>query len=163
MSSVVWPHIVGARNTLPRSVLSSLKLGSFVAKKRQPSHLVLKKQVYGGCAEQLKTFNINISPPEQIWVEVDKESGIWFKQVVKHPIPCAASVDKKLFQPHPRLFRVACTVHRSWCWRPVFERLPVVPSAAIRRSQLHAPRAQQRTPTYSTYTGRENHPNVSCF
>eukprot|EP00752_Nemacystus_decipiens_P016296 g14573.t1 len=37
-------------------------------------------KVYGGSAEQLKTFDINISPPEQIWVEVDKESGVWFKQ-----------------------------------------------------------------------------------
>jgi len=33
-------------------------------------------QVYGGCAEQLKRYNINVSPPEQIWVEVDKKDGV---------------------------------------------------------------------------------------
>jgi len=39
------------------------------------------RQVYGGSAEQLRGYSVNISPPEQIWVEVDKENGIWFKQV----------------------------------------------------------------------------------
>ncbi|CAM9769918.1 unnamed protein product [Ectocarpus fasciculatus] len=37
-------------------------------------------KVYGGSADQLKGFSINIAPPEQIWVEVDKENGVWFKQ-----------------------------------------------------------------------------------
>ncbi|CAN0351525.1 unnamed protein product, partial [Ectocarpus sp. 12 AP-2014] len=37
-------------------------------------------KVYGGSADQLKRFSINIAPPEQIWVEVDKKNGVWFKQ-----------------------------------------------------------------------------------
>eukprot|EP00752_Nemacystus_decipiens_P016300 g14577.t1 len=37
-------------------------------------------QVFGGTAEQLRAFDINIAPPQDIWVLVDKENGIWFKQ-----------------------------------------------------------------------------------
>lgn len=39
-------------------------------------------QVYGGTAEQLKGFEINISPPKDIWVKVDNVDNIYFKQVV---------------------------------------------------------------------------------
>lgn len=38
-------------------------------------------QVYGGTAEQLKGFEINISPPKGIWVKVDDVDNIYFKQV----------------------------------------------------------------------------------
>ncbi|CAM9741632.1 unnamed protein product [Hapterophycus canaliculatus] len=41
--------------------------------------VVLK--VFGGTAEQLKSFSISIAPPEDVWVQVDKESAVWFKQV----------------------------------------------------------------------------------
>ncbi|CAM9616187.1 unnamed protein product, partial [Hapterophycus canaliculatus] len=41
---------------------------------------MLQQQVYGGSAEQLRRFNVNITPPEGIWVKVDKKQGIWFKQ-----------------------------------------------------------------------------------
>jgi len=37
--------------------------------------------VFGGTAEQLRSFDINIGPPEDVWVLVDEENGIWFKQV----------------------------------------------------------------------------------
>lgn len=40
-------------------------------------------QVFGGTAEQLKCFNINIAPPENVWVQVDKANDIWFKQVLR--------------------------------------------------------------------------------
>lgn len=40
-----------------------------------------RKKVYGGTAEQLKSFNVNVAPPEDIWVHVDKENDVWFKQV----------------------------------------------------------------------------------
>ena len=43
--------------------------------------LVLQPKVFGGTAEQLRAFDINIAPPQDLWVLVDKENGIWFKQV----------------------------------------------------------------------------------
>lgn len=36
-------------------------------------------QVYGGTAEQLKAYKVNVTPPMQNWVEVDK--GVLFQQV----------------------------------------------------------------------------------
>lgn len=43
--------------------------------------MLFQAQVYGGSAEQLRRFNVNIAPPENVWVQVNKEDGIWFKQV----------------------------------------------------------------------------------
>lgn len=37
--------------------------------------------MFGGTADQLKSYNINISPPENVWVQVDEKNGVWFKQV----------------------------------------------------------------------------------
>eukprot|EP00752_Nemacystus_decipiens_P016297 g14574.t1 len=37
-------------------------------------------KVFGGTAEQLRCFNINIAPPENVWVQVDQANDIWFKQ-----------------------------------------------------------------------------------
>lgn len=39
------------------------------------------RQVYGGTAEHLMAYKINISPPRDIWVLVDAENGVYFKQV----------------------------------------------------------------------------------
>ncbi|CAM9298105.1 unnamed protein product, partial [Scytosiphon promiscuus] len=47
-------------------------------------------KVYGGSAEQLRRFNVNIAPPKKIWVQVDKENGIYFKQT-KSTVPVGAS------------------------------------------------------------------------
>lgn len=40
-----------------------------------------RTQVYGGTSEQLRSYKINISPPKDVWVQVDTENGIYFKQV----------------------------------------------------------------------------------
>ncbi|CAN0107280.1 unnamed protein product [Ectocarpus sp. 12 AP-2014] len=37
-------------------------------------------KVFGGTAEQLRCFSISIAPPEDVWVLVDEENGVWFKQ-----------------------------------------------------------------------------------
>lgn len=42
------------------------------------------RQVYGGTADQLKRYKINITPPKHTWVRVDKENNIYFKQVRGH-------------------------------------------------------------------------------
>ena len=44
-------------------------------------------KAFGGTAEQLRAFDINLGPPQDLWVLVDKESGVWFKQVRETP-PC---------------------------------------------------------------------------
>eukprot|EP00903_Cladosiphon_okamuranus_P005574 g5549.t1 len=43
-------------------------------------------QVFGGTAEQLRAFDINIAPPKDVWVLVDKENRIWFKQTKREKV-----------------------------------------------------------------------------
>lgn len=41
--------------------------------------MVILVQVYGGTAEQLKAYRVNVTPPQNNWVEVD--DAVFFQQV----------------------------------------------------------------------------------
>ncbi|CAM9351159.1 unnamed protein product [Ascophyllum nodosum] len=61
---------------------------------RSRRNQALGAKIYGGTAEQLKGFKVNISPPKDIWVKVDEKENIYFKQASTNlPLRglCAAS------------------------------------------------------------------------
>lgn len=60
-------------NVFPRALFSRPTLAVFLS--------FNSNKAFGGTAEQLRAFDINIAPPQDVWVLVDKENAIWFMQV----------------------------------------------------------------------------------